>query len=252
MADKQDGSVIVVTGASKGVGLAIARRLVADASRPVLVVRSHEAADLLRREFEDAAVVVKVDVSEPGAAEQALRAGMERWGRIDGLVNNAGVIEPIGLLAETDPASWELSIRTNLLAPYRFTRELITRLPGGHKARIVNISSGAASQALEGWSAYCAGKAALSMLTRSVHLEYGTRVLAFSLIPGLVDTDMQATIRTSGVNKVSQLPRSSLRPAEEPAAAAAYLLLGEGDDLAGSDVEIRDPLFRTRAGLRPL
>jgi NAD(P)-dependent dehydrogenase (short-subunit alcohol dehydrogenase family) len=116
----------------------------------------------------------------------------------------------------------------------------------------VNVSSGAASQALEGWSAYCAGKAALAMLTRSVHIEHGTEALAFGFIPGLVDTDMQATIRSSGINRVSQLPRSALRPVEEPAKALTYLLSGAGDDLAGGDIDIRNAQFRERVGLPAL
>jgi NAD(P)-dependent dehydrogenase (short-subunit alcohol dehydrogenase family) len=168
---------------------------------------------------------------------------------LDALVNNAGVIEPIGPLAETNPHAWELSLQTNLLAPYRFIREFLALTSGGSKRRIVNVSSGAASQALEGWSAYCAGKAALAMLTRSVHAEYGANALAFGFIPGLVDTDMQATIRSSGINRVSQVPRSALRPTEEPASAVAYLLSGRADDLAGGDVDIRNPEFRQRVGL---
>lgn len=167
-------------------------------------------------------------------------------------MNNAGVIEPIAPLAKTDIPAWELSIQINLLAPYRFIRGLLALPSDGSKRRMVNVSSGAASQALEGWSAYCAGKAALAMLTRSVHAEHGSDVVAFSFIPGLVDTDMQATIRSSGINRVSQLPRSVLRPVEEPAAGIAYLLSGAADDLAGGDIDIRNPQFRERAGLPAL
>ena len=123
----------------------------------------------------------------------------------------------------------------------------------GGPRRIVNISSGAAHQPLEGWSAYCTAKAGLAMLTRSVQLDHSADgVLAFGLAPGLVDTDMQATIRSSGINDVSRLPRAALRPAKEPAKAAAYLLSGDGDDLAGGDLEIRDAGFRNRVGLPAL
>lgn len=251
MAEMMDGAVVVVTGASRGLGLAIARRLASAGTRLVLAVRSESSAGTLRQEFGEPAIVVQVDVAAPEAARTVLEGAMQRFGRVDGLVNNAGVIEPIGLLADTDPEAWEQAIRTNLVAPYRFIRELVGLTAAG-KRRIVNISSGAAGQPFEGWSAYCAGKAGLAMLTRSVHLEYGGQVLAFGLTPGLVDTDMQVTIRSSGLNRVSQLPRSSLRPAEEPAAAAAYLLSGEGDDLAGGDIDIRDAGFRRRVGIPPL
>ncbi|MBL8582902.1 MAG: SDR family NAD(P)-dependent oxidoreductase [Rhizobiaceae bacterium] len=248
MNDRQNGAVVIVTGASRGVGLAAARVLAGEGYRLVLAVRSAASAGALRQEFAEAAVV-EADVASPDAAAVVLQAGVDRWGRVDGLVNNAGVIEPIGPLAQTDPLAWEQSIRTNLLAPYAFTRALLSIKPDGSRRRIVNVTSGAALQALEGWSAYCAGKAGLAMLTRSVHLEYGAEAAAFSFLPGLVDTDMQATIRSSGVNRVSQLPRSALRPVEEPARAVAYLMSGAADDLAGGDVDIREPMFRERVGL---
>ena len=88
------------------------------------------------------------------------------------------------------------------------------------------------------------------MLTKCAQLEYGPQgMLSFNLIPGLIDTDMQASVRASGVNEVSQIPKTILRPPEEPARGIAYLLSGDADDLAGNDVDIRDPGFRTRAGL---
>ena len=90
------------------------------------------------------------------------------------------------------------------------------------------------------------------MLTRSVHMEYraeGIRI--FGLAPGVVDTDMQATIRASGINPVSQLPRSSLAPAEEPARAIAWLCTPAADALAGQELDIRAPDLRAAAGLPP-
>lgn len=248
-----EGAVVIVTGAAKGLGKAIADEVVRRGGRTVLLVRSDAAAKLLEAEYGDAAVTIVRDVNAPDAADAAMAAALERFGRVDGLVNNAGVIDPIGMLAESDPSAWELSIRTNLVAPYRLARAFIARPSGSGLRRIVNISSGAAARPLEGWSAYCAGKAGLAMLTRSLQLEYaGASIRAFGLVPGLVDTDMQGSIRASGVNSVSQLPRSALRPASEPARAVAYLLSGAGDDLAGGEVEIRDAAFRARVGLPPI
>ena len=114
----------------------------------------------------------------------------------------------------------------------------------------VNVSSGAASRPLEGWSAYCAGKAGLAMLTRSLHLELGERgVRAYGLRPGVVDTDMQGVIRASGVNEVSRLRREELASVEGPARAIAYLCEPAAADLAGAEVDIRDGTFRGRAGV---
>ena len=99
------------------------------------------------------------------------------------------------------------------------------------------MSSGAAHRALEGWSAYCAGKAGLAMLTRSLHLEArraGVRVHGFQ--PGVVDTDMQAPIRHSGINRVARLRRQDLAPAVEPARAIAWLCGEAAAPLAGREL----------------
>jgi NAD(P)-dependent dehydrogenase (short-subunit alcohol dehydrogenase family) len=115
---------------------------------------------------------------------------------------------------------------------------------------IVNLSSGAARNAMEGWSAYCSGKAGLAMLTQCVAKEYGDRgIRAFGFAPGVVDTDMQVSIRASGINPVSQIPRENLAPPEEPGWAIAWLCTPEADALAGQEVDIRHESFRRAAGL---
>jgi len=253
MQQEAQAPVVIVTGAGKGVGKATAEAIVRAGGHVVAVIRSAATAAALTQTLGDAALVLTRDVTAPDAAEAAMTAGLDRWGRIDGLVNNAGTIEPIGALAETDAAQWEHAIATNLIAPSRFIRAFIAK--GGHGAtrRIVNLSTGAAHQALEGWSAYCAGKAALAMLTRAIALDHAKdHIRAFGLLPGLVDTGMQETIRASGINEVSRIPRSSLRPADEPARAVQYLLSGAADDLAGGEIDIRNAGFRSRAGLPPL
>lgn len=253
MTEHTQGSVVIITGAGKGLGKAIAAEITGGGGRVVLVVRSEATATSLIREFGAACVVVTSDVTAPGAAEAAIDAGVKRWGKVDGLVNNAGLIDPIARIADADPALWEATIATNLVAPYRFTRAFLAQDVKTAARRIVNISSGAAHRPLEGWNAYCASKAGLAMLTRSTGLEYQPEnVFAFGLIPGLVDTGMQATIRASGVNEVSRLPQTALRPAEEPARATSYLLSGAGDDLSGGEVDIRNAGFRGRAGLPAL
>jgi NAD(P)-dependent dehydrogenase (short-subunit alcohol dehydrogenase family) len=119
-------------------------------------------------------------------------------------------------------------------------------LQGG--GTIINVSSGAAYRPLEGWSSYCAGKAGLAMLTRSLVLETsGVRIFGFS--PGTIDTDMQVKIRASGLNQVSQIPRANLSPVEHAVAGLLYLCNGASDDLVGQDVSMRDEAFRQRIGL---
>lgn len=246
MEKRLNGKVVIVTGAARGLGKAIAEEIVQQGGHVVLVVRSGTSAEPLAEALGTSAVTVVRDVNAAEAGTEAVFAGLDRWGRIDGLVNNAGVIDPIARISDTAPAEWEKAILTNLVAPYRFIRAFLAVPQSAGPRRIVNVSSGAAHKPLVGWSAYCSGKAGLAMLTRAVQSEFGSDgVRAFGLVPGLIDTDMQGRIRSSGINEVSQVPRTALLPASEPARAAAFLLSGDGDDLAGLEVDVRDTAFRT-------
>ena len=115
---------------------------------------------------------------------------------------------------------------------------------------IINVSSGAALRPQEGWSAYCAGKAGLAMLTRSIDLEHraaGIRVFGFQ--PGTTDTDMQVTYAPRASILISKIPREQLTPVAHPARAIVYLCTTDADDLAGKEFSLRDEDFRRRIGL---
>lgn len=249
-----DGKVVVVTGASRGIGAAAARALAAEGGAVALLARSAAACEELAAEIEGAggrALAVGCDVADGRSIAAAVRAVREGLGRADALVNNAGTVEPIGKLGDCDPAAWMRSLEVNLGGPVRLLHALLPDLLAGG-GTVVNLSSGAAHRPLEGWSAYCAGKAALAMLTRSLHLEYGHEGLrVFGFGPGVVDTEMQVLIRASGVNEVSRLPRASLAPAERPGRVIAWLCGPEADDLAGQELSIRDEALQRRAGLEP-
>ena len=190
------------------------------------------------------------DVSDFAACQRLVQETTQRLGSPDALVNNAGVIEPIAMVGLSDPTEWARSIEINLIGAYYAIRAV---LPGmlecGH-GDIINVSSGAALRPQEGWSAYCAGKAGLAMLTRSIDLEHraaGIRVFGFQ--PGTTDTDMQVLIRASGINPISKIPREQLTPVAHPARAIVYLCSSEADDLAGKEFSLRDEEFRRRIEL---
>jgi NAD(P)-dependent dehydrogenase (short-subunit alcohol dehydrogenase family) len=165
----------------------------------------------------------------------------------DIVVNNAGVVTPIGRMDVLDVEAWAQNIGVNLVAAFHVTQQAIRARPVG--LTVVNLSSGAARSAMEGWSAYCAGKAGLSMLTRSVYLEFGPGVRVFGFAPGVVDTDMQGVIRASGINAVSRIPRENLAGVEGPAQAIAWLCTAAADVYAGQEVDVRDAGFRVACGL---
>jgi NAD(P)-dependent dehydrogenase (short-subunit alcohol dehydrogenase family) len=171
----------------------------------------------------------------------------------DILVNNAGVIGPIGRIGDVSVEDWAQNIETNLVAAFHAIQVAVPGMVSRGGGTIINLSSGAAHKPMEGWSAYCAGKAGLAMLTRCLHEEWGGHgIRAFGFAPGVVDTDMQGSIRASGINPVSQLPRETLAPPEQPAWGIAWLATAEADGLVGQELDIRRDPFRSAAGLEPL
>jgi 3-oxoacyl-[acyl-carrier protein] reductase len=247
------GKVAIVTGASRGIGAAAALALGEAGASVVLAARSGKQADANARRISEAggkAIAMECDVSDYHACQRLVHETAQRFGPPDVLVNNAGVIEPIGMVASGEPEAWARSIEINLTGAYYAIRAVLHgMLERGH-GDIINVSSGAALRPQEGWSAYCAGKAGLAMLTRSIDLEHraaGIRVFGFQ--PGTTDTDMQVTIRASGINPISKIPRELLTPVAHPARAIVYLCTKEADDLAGKEFSLRDDDFRRRIGL---
>ena len=247
------GKVAIVTGASRGIGAAAALALGEAGASVVLAARTTAQAEANARQINAAggkAAAIACDVSDYAACQRLVQETTERFGPPDVLVNNAGVIEPISMVGEADPAELARSIEINLIGAYYVIRAVLPGMIERGHGDIINVSSGAAHRPLEGWSAYCAGKAGLAMLTRSIDLEHraaGIRVFGFQ--PGTTDTDMQVTIRASGINMVSRIPREQLTPVAHPARAIVYLCSEEADDLAGKEFALGNDDFRRRIGL---
>ncbi len=243
------GKIALVTGASRGLGEGAARALAKEGAAVMLVARDGKLARKVAGEIGGKAEAMACDVSDYVAVERAVAETKKRLGGLDILVNNAGVIEPIAEVAASDPAVWARNIQINLIGAYYVLRAVLAGAQPG--ATLINISSGAAYRPLEGWSAYCAGKAGLAMLTRSIALECAGKVRVFGFSPGTIDTDMQVKIRASGMNQISQIPRANLSPVEHAVRGLVYLCKGAADDLVGQDVSMRDEAFRKRIGLAP-
>jgi NAD(P)-dependent dehydrogenase (short-subunit alcohol dehydrogenase family) len=248
MRDALQGRRALVTGGSRGIGLAIVEALAAQGADVVFTARGAGGVA-------DAMAALPSGLHVRGAVCDVTDwAGMAALlaNPVDILVNNAGVIQPIGHLAEADMLAWAENLRVNVVAA---VSAIQLALPGlvARRGTVINLSSGAAQKPMEGWSAYCAGKAALAMVTRCLHLEYGGKgVRAFGFAPGLIDTDMQGEIRKSGINPVSALPRAALRPAAEPGRTIAWLCTPDADEFVGQELDIRTPEIRSRSGLEPL
>lgn len=247
------GKTVVLTGASRGIGAAAAEALVAEGAAVMLLARTSgaitEIATRLRRQG-GRAEAMTCDVAEMSQVSAAIAHANDVFGRIDVLINNAGVIEPIGPISSIDPAAWDRTIDVNLKGVFHGMRAVLPLMRAQGGGIIINIGSGAAHNPLEGWSHYCAAKAATHMLTRCAHLENrGQGVRVMSLSPGTVATDMQRAIRASGINPVSQMDFSRHAPASAPARALVWLCTEDAAAYAGQEVSLRDPDIRARIGL---
>jgi len=243
----------LVTGASKGIGAATARKFARLGIDVVLAARSAAEIEAIAGEIRDAggkAEAVTCDVSRYGDVANAVARCQDVFGGLDILINNAGVIEPIARLTDSDPDAWGQAADINYKGVYHGLRAAIPVMVEQGGGAIVNVSSGAATGVREGWSHYCSAKAAALSLTRSTHLEYasqGIRVVGLS--PGTVATEMQVLIKASGINPVSQLDPSVHIPADWPARAIAWLCTEDAAEYCGGDVSLKDEEIRRRAGL---
>ena len=244
------GKTVLITGASRGIGAAAAREFAAAGANVALVARSTEQIATLAGELGEKALAIPCDVSRHSEIEAAVAATARSFGGLDVLINNAGVVDPIGHLGDTDPDEWARTIDINLKGVMYGMRAAIPGMVAQGHGTILNVSSGAAHGPVEGWTAYCSSKAGAYMLTRGADLEYrdkGLRIMGLS--PGTVATEMQREIKASGINPVSQLDWSDHIPPEWPAKTLVWMCSSAADAYMGLDVSLREDTIREQVGL---
>lgn len=197
---KLQGQVAIVTGSGRGIGAAIAQQLARAGAAVVLTARSEDQLEGVAKIIQRAggrAIAVPADISDPAQVEEIVESALDQFNRVDILINNAAVVWPIEEAAEADPDEWAYNIHINLVAPFYMARNVLPVMLEQRYGRILNIGSGAGRLPIPGLSAYCAAKAGLDMLTRTLAKELTDRgVTVNSLDPGMVDTDMQHDIRS--------------------------------------------------------
>ncbi len=247
------GKVAIITGASRGIGAATAIAMANAGASVVLAARTLDQIEANAEQIRKTggnAIAVACDVSNFLAVEGVVTACIDTYGKLDIFVANAGVIDPIGPLVTSNPASWAHAVQINLIGAYNGLRAVLPIMQVQQSGTIINISSGAAHSPMEGWSHYCAAKAATAMLLNNAHLEHiddNIRFIGFR--PGTVATYMQSAIKASGINPVSQMDPSDHFKPEWPAQAIAWMCTPDADEFLGQELNMGDEEVQRRAGL---
>lgn len=244
------GKVVMITGASRGIGADAARVFAAAGAKVALLARSTAEINALAAEIGEGALAIPCDVSDWSAMEMAVAQCEQMLGPVDVMINNAGVIEPISHLATADPAGWGQAVDINVKGVFHGMRAVLPGMIARGGGSVLTVSSGAAHHAIEAWSHYCASKAAANMLTRSLDTENrADGIRAIGLSPGTVATQMQREIKASGINPVSQLDWSEHIPAEWPAKTLLWMCTAAADRFLGDEISLRDEEIRKSVGL---
>ncbi len=243
------GKAIIVTGASKGIGAATARLLSAEGAGVVLVARGAEELERNAEACAGETVALALDVTAPEAPQRIVNACLERFGRLDGLVNNAGVIR-ITRPEDLADEYWLMQLQLNVMAPMRLMRLAAPRMVEVGGGRIVNVCSMGSKQPSLLDMAYCVAKAGQLSLSRLFADEWAARgVLVNAVLPGVIDSpmwtgeggiaDQLAAIEGSDREQViadagREAPIGRLGSNEEVAAAIAFLCSEQSSFVAGA------------------
>lgn len=237
-----DGRTALVTGGAGGIGLAIARQLAQGGARVVLLDLERQALDVAAASLAEPRhhLALAVDVTRPEGVEQAVATVLEATGRIDILVNSAGValLEPAGEVSE---AAWERTLAVNLTAPLLMAQAVAPAMRRQRHGRIINLASQASVVALRRHAAYCASKAALVGLTRVLALEWATDGITVNAIsPTVVDTPLGRKAWAGQVGEAMRalIPTGRFAQPEEVARLAVFLAGTHAGMLTGENIVI--------------
>jgi 3-oxoacyl-[acyl-carrier protein] reductase len=222
------GKVVLVTGASRGIGRAIAEALASAGATVVLGARDEaklaEAVDAIVSSGGRASSV-PLDVCRRESVDTALAAVLERHGRVDGLVNNAGITRD-NLLLRMKAEEWEAVLSTNLTGVYHCTQAVLRPMLKQRNGRIVNVTSVVGITGNAGQANYAASKAGVIGFTKSVAREVASRAITVNAVaPGFIDTEMTAAMTDKAKEAItSSIPMGRVGTPADVAGAVAFLL----------------------------
>jgi len=241
---------LIITGASQGIGEATARLFAKLGANVALIARSKEKIEKISTDINSnggKSIAINCDVSKPDEVENAIKVTLKSYRSINILIGNAGVIDPIQNIADMDVSDFDKVIDVNIKGVWYGIKAVLPHMKNG--GTIITIGSGAASNALEGWSHYCTSKAAVHHLNSCLDLEMRKDLIrALILSPGTVATEMQKIIKKSGVNPVSEMNWSDHISPDWVAKCLVWMCSNQADDYLGKVVSLREEKIRQKIG----
>ena len=245
------GQVAIVTGAGRGIGLAIAQVLAAAGARVALPSRTGEQLQQVATQMqadgiaEEAILVVPTDVAQQSHVENLTQAVIDAWGRIDILVNNAGLIE-FGSLDQIDPEGWQRVIDANLTGPYLCCREVAPHMSKGAGGRIINITSvSAQTGGVSGGVSYTSSKGGLAAMTKTLARDLASAgVTVNSISPGQIDADPNLLTAEQREHVTGLIPLGRLGEPEEIAYAALFLASPMAAYITGTTIDVNGGILK--------
>ena len=240
------GRVAVVTGASRGIGRAVARELATTGAR-VLAGARDQHADAVAAEITaggGTAHAVSVDVMDAASVRRMIGTALDRFGRVDILVNNAGIARD-QLLVRMKRDEWDAVLATNLTAAFTCAQAALRPMLKQRFGRIINISSVVGQMGNAGQANYAASKAGVIGMTKSLAREVASRGITVNVVaPGMIDTEMtRAVMQASREAWASEIPLGRLGTPEEVAAAVGFLASDKAAYITGQVVGVNGGLY---------
>jgi len=240
------GRVALITGASRGIGRAIALKLAAGGARVVAVARGDHAAGVVEeiRAGGGTADAESLDVTDVAQVDAVVAGVLARHGRIDVLVNNAGITRD-QLMLRMKREDWDAVIATNLTAAFSLVHAVIKPMVKQRSGRIVSVTSVVGQAGNAGQTNYAASKAGLIGLTKALALEVASRNITVNAVaPGLIDTDMTRGLAEGAQEDwAARIPLKRLGSPEDVAAAVAFLASDEASYITGHVLAVNGGMY---------
>ncbi|MES4901092.1 MULTISPECIES: SDR family oxidoreductase [unclassified Streptomyces] len=245
------GRAALVTGASRGIGLAVAQALMEDGAAVCVTARGADALTDAVRRLGPRAIACPGDVADPAHLDEAVSRALSAFGRLDILVNNAATNAPLGPLMDADALAWRTAFTVNVEAPLRLVQAAWRGWMREHGGAVVNICTEGTHGVGPGVGAYGTTKTALLRLTRQLAAELAPSVRVNAVSPGLVRTEMARFVwEPDEPTLAAGLPLARIGEPEDVARAVRWLVSAEASWITGADLVV-DGGRRVRAAYRP-